>query len=441
METCKQQNKFYALRLKEIKLIRPFSKPITSNIPIFIVPLLYVITIKTIKDMNNFIFYSPTEFVFGKETELQTGTLVKKYRGSKALIVYGGGSVIRSGLLDRVKKSLDEAHIAHIELGGVQPNPTDPKVYEGIELGRRENVDFLLPVGGGSVIDTAKAIAAGIPYQGDFWDFFTGKAIPQTALRLGVVLTIPAAGSEGSGNSVITKADGLKKLSLRTPEVLRPAFAVMNPEVTYTLPAWQTASGITDMMAHIMERYFTNTPDTEVTDRLCEGTLKAIIKEARTVIKEPYNYGARANIMWAGTVAHNGICGTGREEDWASHFMEHEMSALYDVTHGAGLAVIFPAWLTYMADHNVGKIAQFAERVWDVPASADLKAVALEGIARFKTFLHEIGMPTTFGELGIEHPDIGLLVAHLHENKGEQIGSYVRLDRQASREIYEIANR
>ena len=202
--------------------------------------------------MNNFTFYSPTEFVFGKNTEQQTGELVKKYHGTKALIVYGGGSVIRSGLLDRVKKSLEEADIAYIELGGVQPNPTDPKVYEGIELGRREKVDFLLPVGGGSVIDTAKAIAAGIPYESDFWDFFTGKAIPQTALRIGVVLTIPAAGSEGSGNSVITKVDGLKKLSLRTPEVLRPAFAVMNPEVTYTLPAWQTASGITDMMAHIM---------------------------------------------------------------------------------------------------------------------------------------------------------------------------------------------
>lgn len=391
--------------------------------------------------MNNFIFYSPTEFVFGKETELQTGTLVKKYHGTKALIVYGGGSAVRSGILDRVKQSLDEAGVNYIELGGVQPNPTDLKVYEGIELGRKENVDFLLPVGGGSVIDTAKAIACGIPYTGDFWDFFIGKAIPQTALRIGVVLTIPAAGSEGSGNSVITKIDGLKKLSLRTPEVLRPAFAVMNPEVTYTLPAWQTASGITDMMAHIMERYFTNTSDTEVTDRLCEGTLKAIIKEAQIVMKEPRDYGARANIMWAGTIAHNGICGTGREEDWASHFMEHEISALYDVTHGAGLAVVFPAWLTYMADHNVGKVAQFAERVWDVPSSTDLKAVALEGIARFKAFLHEIGMPVTFKELGIEHPDIDLLVAHLHENKGERVGNYIRLDRHATRTIYEIANR
>lgn len=390
--------------------------------------------------MNNFMFYSPTEFAFGKETELQTGALVKKFHGTKALIVFGGGSVLRSGLLERVKESLDKEGIAHVEMGGVQPNPTDPKVYEGIRLGRREKVDFLLPVGGGSVIDTAKAIAAGIPYDGDFWDFFTGKAVPEKALRIGVVLTIPAAGSEGSGNSVITKTDGLKKLSLRTPEVLRPAFAVMNPELTYTLPAWQTASGITDMMAHIMERYFTNTADTEVTDRLCEGTLKAIIKEALTVIKEPENYGARANIMWAGTIAHNGICGVGCEEDWASHFMEHEVSALYDVTHGAGLAVIFPAWLTYMADHNVRKVAQFANRVWDVPASEDKKAMALEGVARMKAFLHEIGMPTTFRELGIENPDISALVCRLHENKGEFVGNYVKLDRQATRQIYETAN-
>lgn len=390
--------------------------------------------------MNNFMFYSPTEFAFGKETELQTGALVKKFHGTKALIVFGGGSVLRSGLLERVKESLDKEGIAHVEMGGVQPNPTDPKVYEGIGLGRREKVDFLLPVGGGSVIDTAKAIAAGIPYDGDFWDFFTGKAVPEKALRIGVVLTIPAAGSEGSGNSVITKTDGLKKLSLRTPEVLRPAFAVMNPELTYTLPAWQTASGITDMMAHIMERYFTNTADTEVTDRLCEGTLKAIIKEALTVVKEPENYGARANIMWAGTIAHNGICGVGCEEDWASHFMEHEVSALYDVTHGAGLAVIFPAWLTYMADHNVRKVAQFANRVWDVPASEDKKAMALEGVARMKAFLHEIGMPTTFRELGIENPDISALVCRLHENKGEFVGNYVKLDRQATRQIYETAN-
>lgn len=391
--------------------------------------------------MNNFTFYSPTEFVFGRETESRTAELVKKYGGSKVLIVYGGGSVIRSGLLARVESVLSDAGIAYVELGGIQPNPTDPKVYEGIELGRREGIDFILPVGGGSVIDTAKAIAVGIPYEGDFWDFFIGKAVPEKAVRIGVVLTIPAAGSEGSGNSVITKLDGLKKLSLRTPEVLRPAFAVMNPELTYTLPAWQTACGITDMMAHIMERYFTNTEDTEVTDRICEGTLKAIIYEAMRVTIEPCNYGARANLMWAGMIAHNGTCGVGCEEDWSSHFLEHEVSAVYNVSHGAGLAVIFPAWLTYMAEHHAGKVAQYAARVWDVPKSTDRKAMALEGIRRFKSFLHSIGMPVTFRELGIEHPDIDLLVKKFHENKGERVGNYFPLDSKASREIYEIANR
>lgn len=391
--------------------------------------------------MNNFTFYSPTEFVFGRETESRTAELVKKYGGSKVLIVYGGGSVIRSGLLARVESVLSDAGIVYVKLGGIQPNPTDPKVYEGIELGRRERIDFILPVGGGSVIDTAKAIAVGIPYEGDFWDFFIGRAVPEKAVRIGVVLTIPAAGSEGSGNSVITKLDGLKKLSLRTPEVLRPAFAVMNPELTYTLPAWQTACGITDMMAHIMERYFTNTEDTEVTDRICEGTLKAIIYEAMRVTIEPCNYGARANLMWAGMIAHNGTCGVGCEEDWSSHFLEHEVSAVYNVSHGAGLAVIFPAWLTYMAEYHAGKVAQYAARVWDVPKSTDCKAMALEGIRRFKSFLHSIGMPVTFRELGIEHPDIDLLVKKFHENKGERVGNYFPLDSKASREIYEIANR
>lgn len=279
--------------------------------------------------MNNFVFYSPTEFVFGKNTEVQVGALARKYGAQKVMIVYGGGSVVRSGLLDRVKQSLQEAGVAYCEMGGVQPNPTDGKVYEGIQLCRREQVDMMLPVGGGSVIDTAKAIAAGALYDGDFWDFFIGRAKVEKALKVAVVLTIPAAGSEGSGNTVITKTETLQKLGLCAPEHLRPVFSIMNPELTYTLPAYQTACGIADMMAHIMERYFTNTPDVEISDRLCEGTLTAIIKEAYRVKQQPDNYAARANIMWCGTVAHNGTCGEGVRK--TGHPMHWNMKSVLSI--------------------------------------------------------------------------------------------------------------
>lgn len=391
--------------------------------------------------MNNFVFYSPTEFVFGKGTKAQTGALAKKYSARKAMVVYGGGSAVRSGLLRQVEESLQAAGVEFVELGGIQPNPTDPKVYEGIALARREGVDFMLAVGGGSVIDTAKAIAAGVPYNGDFWDFYIGKAKVKEALKVGVVLTIPAAGSEGSGNTVITREEGLRKLSLRVPELLRPVFAVMDPELTYTLPPFQTACGIADMMVHIMERYFTNTTDVEISDRLCEGTLTAIMKEAYRVKKNPYDYGARANIMWCGTIAHNGTCGVGCEEDWASHFLEHEVSAVYNVAHGAGLAVIVPAWMTFMAGHNPRKVAQFAHRVLGVPGTEDLEEMALAGISRLKHFFRYMGLPVSFKELGIENPDIDLLVDKLHENKGELVGNYVKLTRQYSREIFETACR
>ena len=389
--------------------------------------------------MNNFVFYSPTEFVFGKATEMQVGALARKHGARKVMIVYGGGSVVRSGLLDRVKQSLQEAGIEYCLMGGVQPNPVDTKVYEGIEFCRREKAGMLLPVGGGSVIDTAKAIAAGVLYEGDFWDFYIGKAKVTKALKVAVVLTIPAAGSEGSGNTVITKLDGLQKLSLRVPEVLRPVFSIMNPELTYTLPPFQTACGVADMMAHIMERYFTNTQEVEIGDRLCEGTLMAIINEAPKVMRNPEDYGARANLMWAGMIAHNGTCGVGCEEDWASHFLEHEISAIYGVTHGAGLSVIFPAWMTWMVEHNVGKIAQYAVRVWGVPESEDKKAVALEGIGKLKAFFSSLGLPVTFKELAVENPDIDRLADSLHRNKGELVGNYVKLTKQDSREIYHLA--
>ncbi len=389
--------------------------------------------------MNNFTFWSPTKFVFGRDMESLTGDLVKQFGGKKALIVYGGGSVVRSGLLDRVKKSLDDAGVAWEEMGGICPNPTDDRVYEGIGLVRAHGIDFLLAVGGGSVIDTAKGIACGVPYEGDFWDFYCGKKVVATAMPVGVVLTIPAAGSEGSGNSVITKKDGLIKLSLRTESALRPRFAVMNPELTFTLPPYQTACGIVDMMAHIFERYFSNTPGCETTDRVAEGLLTAIMGEARKVIDNPLDYEARANIMWSSTLAHNGLCGTGRVEDWASHFIEHELSAIYDVAHGAGLAVVNPAWMTYVVRTNPSKVAQFAVRVMGVvPGEKSEREIAGEGIARLKSFYRSIGMPVTLGELGIAEPDIDRLVAKLHEHKGNPIGGYVKLTPADTEQIYKL---
>lgn len=387
--------------------------------------------------MNNFVFYSPTEFVFGRDTENQVGGLARKYGASKVMIVYGGGSVVRSGLLDRVRRSLTEAGITFCEMGGVQPNPTDDKVYEGIEMARREEVDLMLPVGGGSTIDTAKSIAAGALYEGDFYDFYLGKAKIERAIKVAVVLTIPAAGSEGSGNAVITKVATKQKLGMGSP-FLRPVFSIMNPELTFTLPAFQTACGIADMMAHIMERYFTNTPDVEISDRLCEGTLTAIIKEAYKLKQNPHDYAARANIMWSGTVAHNGTCGVGREEDWSSHALEHEISAIYDVAHGAGLAVVFPAWLTFMAEHHPEKVAQFAHRVFEIPEEEDLEAMALSAVSRLKHFFRYIGLPVTFAELGIQEPDIDAMLVSLRRNKGEVLGCYVPLTMDDCREIYEM---
>lgn len=390
--------------------------------------------------MNNFTFYSPTKFVFGKNKEAETGKLVKQFGGTKVLIVYGGGSVKRSGLLDRVEKSLEEAGIGYVELGGVQPNPIDTKVYEGIELGRKEGIDFILPVGGGSTIDTAKAIAVGIPYEGDFWTFYLGQDSIKAAVPVATVLTIPAAGSEGSGDSVVTKVDGMHKLAIGT-ELLRPKFSIMNPELTFTLPAAQTAYGIVDMMAHIFERYMTNTENVEVTDRVAEGILKAIINEAPKVFADPNNYDARANIMWAGTIAHNGLCGVGRQEDWMTHCMEHEISALDDkVAHGAGLAILFPAWMTFMAKHNPKKVAQLAERVYDVTPTGNLEEDALAAAAATREFFNSIGMPKSLTEIGFTKEDVDTMVKRFHEHNGNPVeGVYYTMTPDVVEAIYTIA--
>ena len=386
--------------------------------------------------MDNFNFYSPTEFVFGMNRENECGELVKKYGGTKVLIHYGGGSAVRSGLIDRVKASLDAAGIPHVELGGVKPNPHDSLVYKGIEIVRENGIDFILAVGGGSTIDSSKAIAMGVPYKGDFWDFYEGKASAAAALPIGVVQTIAAAGSEGSGDSVITKEDGMLKRGASS-EHIRPKFAVQNPALLCTLPAYQTACGITDIMAHVFERYFTNTLEVEITDRLCEAVLLTMVKEGPRAIADPTNYQVRANIMWAGTVAHNGVVGCGRSQDWNSHAIEHELSALYDCAHGAGLAVIMPAWMEYVVDHNVMRFAQMATRVFGCQMNFENpKATALEGIKAFRRFLHSIGMPINFAELGAKEEDISKMVEKL--NPGDGWG-FVPLKAKDVTAIYTIA--
>ncbi len=376
--------------------------------------------------MENFNFYSPTEFIFGKDTENDCGKYVKKYGGTKVLIHYGSGSAIKSGLIDRVKASLDAQGISYVMLGGVKRNPRDTLIYEGIELCRKENVDFILSVGGGSCIDSAKGIAIGVLYDGDFWDFYTDKATVTKALPIGTVLTIAAAGSEGSGASVVTKEDGMWKRDVGS-DLLRPRFSILNPALTQTLPAYQTACGATDIMAHVFERYFTNTKEVEITDRLCEAVLLTMINETPRVIEDPDNYEARANIMWAGTIAHNDVVGVGRDQDWNSHGIEHELSGLYDCAHGAGLAVVMPAWMEHVYKHDVMRFAQMAVRVWGCEMNfANPEATALEGIASFRRFLHDIGMPINFEELGAKAEDIPVLIEKFGVGDGET-GGFVHL--------------
>lgn len=389
--------------------------------------------------MENFTFYSPTYFVFGKDEEMNAGKYVKRFGGTKVLIHYGGGSVVRSGLLDRVKKSLTDEGLSFVELGGVKPNPRSGLVYEGIELCRKEKVDFVLAVGGGSTIDSSKAIAAGTIYEGDFWDFYSGKLV-EKALPVGTILTIAAAGSEGSPDSVITKEEGMFKRGA-TGEGLRPTFSILNPALTQTLPPYQTACGITDIMAHLFERYFTNTKDVEVTDRVIEGLLMTMIHEGPKVIANPDDYQARANIMWAGMIAHNNCCGVGREQDWSSHNLEHELSALYDCAHGAGLAVVFPAWMEYTMNHDVMRFAQVANRVWGCAMDFQHPEVtAKAGIAAFRAFLKSIGMPQTMAEVGGKEEDIPYLAhtAAYGNGNGGTLGGFVVLKEEDMANIYKL---
>ena len=361
--------------------------------------------------MKNFVYQLPTKFLFGRGAENEVGREVRALGGTKVLIHYGGGSAVRSGLIDRVKTALDAENIGYVELGGVQPNPRDTMVYKGIALARREGVDFVLAVGGGSSIDSSKAIAHGLQYDGDFWDFFCGKAKPEKTTPLGVVLTMSAAGSESSNSCVITQESTRTKRGLRS-ELNRPRFAAMNPELAMTLPPYQIACGATDILAHIMERYFTCETEVDLTDRLCEGAMQAVIRAAKIAVKTPDSYDAQAQLMWGSTIAHNETLGVGRVSDFGSHQIEHELSALYDVPHGAGLAVVFPAWMRYQLSKNPMRFAQFAVRVYG--CSMDFEhpeRTALAGVEAHEAFLREIGMPVTLHELGARTEDIPALAA------------------------------
>jgi len=387
--------------------------------------------------MDSFNYYSPTEFVFGDGRESEVGALAKKYGAKKVLVHYGSGSAVKSGLIDKVTRSLDEAGLGYTLLGGAQPNPRDTLVYKGIELCKKEGADLILAVGGGSVIDSSKAIAAGVCYGGDFWDFYCGKAPIEKALPVGTVLTIAASGSEGSSSSVITKENGMVKRGTHS-DLIRPKFSVLDPRLTFTLPAYQTACGATDIMAHVFERYFTNTKEVEMTDRLCEAVLITMVKQTPIAVAQPDNYGARANIMWAGTIAHNDIVGVGRSQDWNSHGIEHELSGLYDCAHGAGLAVVMPAWMQYVYKHDVMRFCQMATRVFGCQMNfEDPESTALEGISRFRRFLHDIGMPINFEQLGAREQDIPTLAANMAEKYTTR--GFVKLTRDDVRNILTIA--
>lgn len=383
--------------------------------------------------MINFEYHMPTKVIFGKKTEYEVGKELASNGATKVLLHYGKDSIKRTGLYDRVVHSLNDAGIDYVELGGVKPNPVLSLVRKGVELCRKEKVDFILAVGGGSVIDSAKAIGIGVPYDGDVWDFYTDKPVEE-CLPIGVVLTIPAAGSETSFNSVITNEDGNLKRGIAGYS-MRPKFAILNPELPMTLPPYHMACGAVDIMAHVMERYFTPVDNVCFTDRLCEGTLKTVIENIPKVLANNNDYDAWAEIMWAGSVAHNGLLGTGRQEDWGSHMIEHEISGIYDVAHGAGLAVVFPAWMTYVYKKDLNRFAQFANRVWGVEYKPyDLEGMALEGIAKLKSFFSSIGMPVSLAELGVPTDRISEMASKVRCK-----GSFLPLTSEHAEAILRIA--
>ncbi len=388
--------------------------------------------------MIDFVFHNPAKIIFGRNALSHLGEEARRH-GDKALLVYGGGSVKRIGLFDQVMAILTGNGIRVWELGGIVPNPRLGPVREGIAICRREGIGLVLALGGGSAIDTAKAIVNGVPYEGDVWDFYAGRATPKTALPLGTILTIPSAGSEMSYSCVITNEDGMLKRGYNSVTHV-PTFSILNPEWSFSLPPYQTASGCVDIMAHMMERYFTRVEHVELTDRLIAAGMKTILRNAPIVMAKPDDYDARAEIMWTGTLAHNTLLQTGRIGDWGSHKLEHELSASFDIAHGAGLAIVFPAWMKHALKQYPAKLAQFATDIFDVPASfGDETAVALEGIRRLEAFNVSLGMPTRLSDVGLENADFAALAARALPTEQSAVGEYIKLYRQDFIDIYTLA--
>ena len=393
--------------------------------------------------MKDFNFYAPTRVVFGREAEEKLPQLIQQYGGGKVLVHYGGGSARKSGLLDKVEKMLTEAGISYVELGGVVPNPLLSKVKEGIALCQKEHVNFILAVGGGSVIDSAKAIGYGVGYPGDVWDFWDGKAVPQSCLPIGVMLTIPAAGSEMSSSCVITNDEGMLKRGVNS-DLCRCKFAIMNPERTYTLPPYQTAAGATDIMMHTMERYFSKYEDALLTDAIAEALLRTVMEATPEVLKNPEDYRYRAAIMWASSLSHNDLTECGTEKDFACHKLEHELSGLFGVTHGAGLAAIWGSWARYVMDKHLNRFAKFAVNVMGVTNDfTDAKATALKGVEAIERFFHAIGMPISIPELiGRQATDeeIETLVEKCSRGGKMNIGAMEVLTPKDMTAVYRLAN-
>lgn len=388
--------------------------------------------------MENFVFKNVTKIIFGRGTEGAAGQEMKAL-GKKVLLHYGSGSIKKSGLYDKVVDSLKRSGVEYIELGGVKPNPRVSLVREGIGLCRENGVDSILAVGGGSVIDSAKGIAAGFYHSGDVWDLYMRKGSVDRALPIGVVLTIPAAGSESSSGSVVTNEDGGLKRDIGY-EFLRPVFAIMNPELCFTLPLYQIACGASDIIAHIMERYFTNTRGVDFIDRLSEATLTTIVNNVPKILEKQDDYEAWSEVMWAGTIAHNDLLGTGRDQDWASHQIEHEMSGMYDIAHGAGLAIIFPAWMKYVYKHDVSRFCQFATRVWNVePDFFNPEKTALEGIRRTEAFFKSLGLPVRFSDAGLDDKGFEEMAAKCTNNGARTVGGFVKLGMTDIVNIYRLA--